>query len=39
MPRKCETLLEFQKETIWKAAETLKGVTDKLGENPYLMPM
>lgn len=34
-----ETLLEFQKETIWKAAETLQGVTEKLGENPYLMPM
>ena len=33
------TLLEFQKETIWKAAETLQGVTEKLGQNPYLMPM
>lgn len=29
-----ETLLEFQKETIWKAAETLQGVTEKLGTNP-----
>lgn len=34
-----ETLLEFQKEIIWKTAETLKGVTEKLRANPYCMPM
>lgn len=33
-----ETLLEFQKETIWKAHKTLLDVTEKLGRNPYCIP-
>ncbi len=32
-----ETLLEFQKEIIWKAYETLQNVTEKMGENPYIL--
>ena len=32
-----QTLLDFQQETIYKAQETLQNVTEKMGNNPYII--